>query len=112
MQRQEMLDGFQFQDHLVVDDEVGAVATVENDPVIINRQIDLLRLGDGIPVEFVAEATFVDAFEQAGAEARMHAHCQPDDPVGQAVGIGNVHALLRDAWARCRRDKGARFTVG
>jgi hypothetical protein len=94
MQRQDVLDGFQFEDYLVFDDQVCPVAAVEKYAVIVQRQIDLPLTGEHVLVEFVAQAALIGAFKQTGAEARMHAHRQADDPVGQVVVLGHVHSRL------------------
>jgi hypothetical protein len=44
-------------------------------------------------IEFVAEAEFVGAFEQAGTETRMRPHRQADDLMGEAAAVGIFHAL-------------------
>ena len=61
-----MFDGFEFKDHLVVDDDVRPVATVERGAVIDQWQIDLPCIGEAVLIELMTEAVFVGAFEQAG----------------------------------------------
>ena len=45
VQRQDVLDRLQFQDHVVIDYDVGPVPTVEKVPFIVERQRDLPRVG-------------------------------------------------------------------
>ena len=65
MQGQDVVDGFQFKDHRVVDNNFCPVTTVERGAIMDQRQIDLPRIGDRVPIELVTEAVFVGVFEQA-----------------------------------------------
>ena len=67
VQRQDVFDGFQFQEHLVGENDVGAVAAVEMCAVIIQWQIDLASVRERVLIEFMAQATFIGAFEQTRA---------------------------------------------
>jgi hypothetical protein len=111
MQWQNMLDGFQFQDDLAVDYKVRAVATVEHEPVIVQRQVDLPRIGKRMPVELMTQASFVCVFQQPKAETRMHAHGQTDDAMGEAIVAGSVHALPSDCLID-GQNRGAWFMSG
>jgi len=67
MQRQDVPDRLQFQHHLVSDDDIGAVAALERDAVILRRQVDLPCVRHSLPVEFAAKATSVGISIMPGA---------------------------------------------
>ena len=67
------------------DDEVGAVATVQAGSVVFQSQVNLADVGERGFVQLVAKAVFVGALEQAGTEAGVYSHRQPNDVVGEAV---------------------------
>jgi len=75
MQGQDLLNALQFNNHRVADDDIRTIGAVEQHAVLVQRQLDLPRAGQCAPVELVARAPFVDAFQQARAEA-----CAPASP--------------------------------
>lgn len=62
MQREDGFDRLDLQDH--------DVAAAEFDSVIDHRQSDLAGMGDRRLGQFMGEAAFVDALQQAGPSAR------------------------------------------
>ena len=69
MQGAYVLDGFQLKDDIVFHDDVRTVAAVERGPIVVQWQIDLAPVENRVPVELVARAVFISAFEEAWAEA-------------------------------------------
>jgi hypothetical protein len=74
-------DCLEFEDNLAVYDDIGDIAAIEKNVVVRDREWYLALEGYALLAEFVAKAPFIDGFEQAGAEAAVHAHGQADDPV-------------------------------
>jgi hypothetical protein len=98
VQRQELLDGLQFENHRMIDDDVCPTAAVDKGAAIVQRQIDLPRPGDRVPIESMAHAAFVGAFQQPRSEPAVHTHRQAEDLASWVAGVGCVHALPRFRW--------------
>jgi aminoglycoside phosphotransferase family enzyme len=81
VQRLSAFDRLEFEDNLAFYDNVGDVAAIEKNVVVRDREWDLALERYALLAEFVAQAPFIDGFEQAGAEAAVYAHGQADDPV-------------------------------
>jgi hypothetical protein len=74
-------DRLEFEDNLAVYDNVGDIAAIEENVVVGDGKWHLALELNALFAEFVAQAPFIDGFEQAGAEAAVYAHGQADDPV-------------------------------
>jgi hypothetical protein len=66
MNWQNPLDGFQFQDHFITDDQIDLVCAIELQTLIRDREIDLTLEGQPAKVEFMAPALFISGFQQSG----------------------------------------------
>ena len=87
------LDRLEFEDNLAVYDDVGHIAAIEKNVVVRYREWYLALERYALLAKFVALAPFIDGFEQAGAEAAVHAHGQADDPVREVSVTGIlIHA--------------------
>ena len=64
------LDGFEFQENFVIDDEVGAEAFVKSDAVVSNRDRNLAFHEQPAIGQRAGEDGFVNGFEEAGASSR------------------------------------------
>ena len=85
MHRQNALNGFQFDHHQVLDEEVDAIARVENQIVISNREQNLSTRTNFPLFQFVPETGLVSTFEQPGANDRVDAHRRSDNRVADFV---------------------------
>jgi hypothetical protein len=83
-------DRLKFEDNLAVYDDVGDIAAIEKNVVVRDGERHLALERYALLVEFVAKAPFIDGFEQAGAEAAVHAHGQADDPVREVSVVAGV----------------------
>jgi hypothetical protein len=79
------LDRLDLQDDRSAYDDIGAVAAFVFDAVVVHRQGHLAFVGDAAAVQFMAQASLVDGFEQSEAKALVDAHREADDPVGEVV---------------------------
>jgi hypothetical protein len=66
MNWQNPLDGFQFQDHFIADDQIDLVSAIELQTLIRDREIDLTLEGQPAKGEFMAPALFISGFQQSG----------------------------------------------
>jgi hypothetical protein len=83
-------DRLEFEDNLAVYDDVGDIAAIEKNVVVRDGEWYLALERYALLAEFVAKAPFIDGFEQAGAEAAVHAHGQADDPVREVSVVAGV----------------------
>ena len=72
-------DRFHFHDHAVVDDQVGAEAFVERDPIPCDRNRDLSLHRVAAFAQFMRERDFVNNFEDAWPEPGVQAVGSVDD---------------------------------
>jgi len=69
--RQQFLNGFQFQDDFVLHDQIDLVTTIRFQTFVVDRQ-DHLPLKAHLPkAKLVAKAFFVSRFQETGAEVAM-----------------------------------------
>jgi hypothetical protein len=87
VQREDVLDGFEFEQNGVLDEDVGLVAFVETEAVEDEREGDFALDAEAVFLEGVAEALVVDGFQQAGAELAVDVDGDADDFFGE-VGAG------------------------
>jgi hypothetical protein len=83
--RQQVFDGLEFEQYLVIHDDVRDIAAIEYGFAIVNRDSCLAlerHLGLG---QFIAQALFLNAFQQTAAKPAMDANCEADDAVGEFV---------------------------
>jgi len=85
MDRRDGFDGFDFDDYLVFDDEVGPEARVKADCLVEDGDDWLARKEEPAIGEFMSEDGFVDGFEEAGAEGGVDAICGVDNLSGDGV---------------------------
>jgi hypothetical protein len=87
VQRQDALDRLEFQNHLIVHDDVGDVAAVEQDFVVTHGERYLATERYGGAVDLVAETQFVYGLEPTRTEATMHPHREADDRVREVAAV-------------------------
>jgi hypothetical protein len=68
MNWQQLFDRFHFDDHGVVDDQVHAIADIDSDPVVMNRERFLGLEYHASRGEFLDKASLVGTFEKAGTQ--------------------------------------------
>ena len=67
MNREDVLDTFQFQDDRVLDDHVDPIAAIKGDILVFDRKGYLALERKATEMKFVTEALFVSRFEQPRA---------------------------------------------
>ena len=65
MDRGEGVDGFEFHDELFIDKEVDAVALVELQAFVFERQLYLSAAGDILQRQFMFQAPLISGFKQS-----------------------------------------------
>ena len=89
------LDGLEFDDERLIDDEVGTL-TRERDALVGDRDLDLLGDGDFGLLQFVEHGSLVEAFEKSGAQMAVDLDRAADHAVGEIVELcGNVNVIHR-----------------
>jgi hypothetical protein len=58
MHWQDVLDALQLQEHLVPDNDIDAVAAIQQNAIVIQRRIDLARVGDRVAFELKADSVY------------------------------------------------------
>ncbi len=81
MNKADWVHGLDFYDDKVFDQEVHAISDFKFDAVINDRKPDLAYGPDTCFAEFVMQASLVGAFQQTGAELRMHLHRRRNHPM-------------------------------
>jgi hypothetical protein len=92
VQRRDYFHSLQFEQDLVLDNHIGALAAIEPHTVIVQREIDLPYVGQAVALEFKGKAPFVNTLKQTRPETRMHPHRQPDDPSCQVAVMNKRHS--------------------
>jgi hypothetical protein len=87
MDWQNPLDGFQFQDHFITDDQIDLVSAIELQTLIREREIDLTLEEQPAKVEFMAQALFISGFQQSRPELTMHFDRRSDDAARSRVSL-------------------------
>ena len=64
----DFVDTFQFDDQLVLDENVDSVSTIEPNILVLNRQSRLELKGDSVASQFMGQALFVGRFKQSQPE--------------------------------------------
>ena len=74
MNRRQLADGLHLDNHCPIDEQVDPVSEIDTDPIIKHRERKLI-LHEMPPLsKLMNEASFVDTFEQAWPECRVHLH--------------------------------------
>ncbi len=85
MDWQDSLDGLQFDDHLIVHNQIYLVSAIELQSFIRDREFDLTFEIHAAKMQFVAQALLVCRFEQSRAKLTMYFDRCPDDHGGSRV---------------------------
>lgn len=72
MHRGEVVDGFQFHDHSLIDSDVDPIAGRNLHPFVDQRQLALHDESDAAQLQFVFQAFLVGVLQATGAEKAMH----------------------------------------
>jgi hypothetical protein len=86
VQRVNLLHRFEFEDNVLLDNDVCLVTGIEIDTVVNQGEPDMLGERQVGFLEFVAEASLVGGFQEARAQARVDAHGKSDDLVCEIGG--------------------------
>ena len=105
MQRQDVLDRFDFQEDCVLDDQVGNVGAVELQVLVDDWQWHLAPEGQAVVRQLPAEAALVNRFQQAGTERAVDLDAQVNDP-GCQVGLTCLGVMRH---AACYGEHGLRI---
>jgi hypothetical protein len=90
VQRQNAFDRLEFENHLIVHDDVGDVAAVKQDIVVAYWKRHLATERYRGAADLVAETQFIDRLEQTGSKATVHAHGEADDLVRKVAAMGEA----------------------
>ena len=74
-----VLDTFQFDDKLVLDEDVNSVSTIEPNILVSYRSTQLELKGDSVATQLMGHALFVRRFEQSRAEVTVDFDGTTDD---------------------------------
>jgi hypothetical protein len=91
MDRQKPFHGFDFDNELVLNDDVHPVSAFELNPLVEHGQRYLTAISDAGLFELETQAFFINRFEQPRADLSMHIHCRPDDALTQLTAVGKPH---------------------
>ncbi|MGB7600223.1 MAG: hypothetical protein WBM24_07960 [Candidatus Sulfotelmatobacter sp.] len=75
----DLLHGLQFDDDLIIDDQIYLVSTIELQAFVRNGEVDLAFKGQSAKVQFMAEALFVGRFKQPGSGLAVDLDGRPND---------------------------------
>ncbi len=84
MDRRELLYSLQFDDKLVLDDEVHAIAAVQSVSAVLQRQWYLSLIANAIPLQLETETFFISRFQQTRTELSMNSDRRANHPSGEA----------------------------
>ena len=79
MNRQQVFDGFQFDNDAPVDDKIGAKGLVEQCAFVLNRNGFLSFHGEATSLEGLGQDHFIDRFQQAGTKVTVNSNTRIDD---------------------------------
>ncbi len=79
MDRQQALDGLELDEHAILDDDIESVATVDEDPLVRDRERSLAIEQKPPQLKLAAQARLVRRFEQARTEIPVHLDERTDD---------------------------------
>jgi len=83
VQRVEGFDGLQFQDYLVLNDDVKLVSTIQLDALVLHGQRNLAPEGQVAQAQLVAKALLMCRLQQSWAEVPMDLGCRGEDFIRQ-----------------------------
>jgi hypothetical protein len=66
--RKDGLNRFHFDDHLVFDEQIDAVAELDDEPIVFDRKWFLRFEGDAEALQFVTEARSIRTFQKTRSE--------------------------------------------
>ena len=89
--RKDGADGFQFHDDCIFDDKIDAIAAVDLNPLVAQREIQLSLNVKTFALQLVHETSLVRRFEQSGTKLGVHAHGASDDAMGKGVQFVGGH---------------------
>lgn len=78
MHWQYFLDGFEFHDQFVSDDEIQTITAVEFYAFVVEREINLLLKWDARHCQLISQRCFVSRFQQCWSRCAMSLHAQAD----------------------------------
>jgi hypothetical protein len=81
--RHKLGNRFDFNDHLVIDENVGAEAFVELDALVCDRNSDLPLKGDSSLRQLMTQAALVYGFQHTRTGGPMHLYGEANDLLGQ-----------------------------
>ena len=76
-------DCFDFNDHLVIDQNVGTEAFIELDALVRDRNSDLPLKGDSGLLQLMTQAALINGFQHARTDDPMYLDGEADDLLGQ-----------------------------
>src|SRR5258708_2064987 len=85
MERQQRLDGLQFDDNAVFDEEIDSISGVEHHILVDNRKFDLMFETQSVSAELVLEAGVVRALKTTGSDRGMYLERRGDYPLGHRI---------------------------
>jgi len=85
MNRRQILDGFHFDDYLVLDDQIRSESGIDADVFINDRYLLLAHDAKTAAAQFVGEDRIVDGFQQARPEGCMDAKGCVDNLFGDGI---------------------------
>ena len=82
MDRAELVDGFEFKENFILDDQVGAEAAIEGEVLIADGDFFLRGNGKTSIGEFECEALFINRFEQSRSKFPVHGDSTSNNRLG------------------------------
>jgi len=79
MNREDMLNAFEFQNNCIVDDHVDPITTVKIDILIPDRKSELTLEWKATQMQFVTETFFINRFKQSWTDGSMNLDRSPYD---------------------------------
>ena len=94
MQPAGLLHGLAFEEYLIPHDDIRPISGIDVDPVVVDRQVNLLLERDVGQPEIMTQTAAIDGFEKPRPEIAVNPHRQTDNPLGSfSIVVGfEVHA--------------------
>src|ERR1035437_2491184 len=77
--RQNILNGLELEDDLIVDDQVEPVTAVKLDSFVCDRYLDLLPKWDFPEFQFMTQASLISGLQQPRSQRPVNLHCRRND---------------------------------
>src|SRR5260370_7219928 len=85
MNGHDCVNGFDFDNDRLFEDEIDSIRRRDVDPCVANRQRDLAAKLQAASLEFMTDGLLVCAFEQSRTKRGVHCHPRADDAIADFV---------------------------